>query len=936
MNKLILLFLLVFISQLAKSQIRWEQIKPISAQMEKTTVVGNDIVLIEDSEASGLRKSIKISNLFADLLDSINSKVSNEAYDAATWDGVTTIAPSKNAVRDAIQNMTLAVYCADSMVVNRGTLDAGAVTDLCALGGTDVNISELTGADPLRVSFKFSNVERMSNFVFYGDYVGSASHIVWVEIYNPTADSWVLLGTFGTTTTKQWFSFPIYTPNTYISSGVVRVRINHQSSGVSSHDLILDYVDVNFGGAGGGSTITAANVSVTPVGNIASTNVQSSLQELDSEKEPALTKGDLTEDIIGMQFDQTRQVIGGAAVLSLTSGYSIPTTASVTRASNHVTNDLDTLITNEIQTIDTFRIASNVLEVSLLNDAQPKKSISLNPYIDLQQTIPWSSSITHDYNNGQDAYVFLTGNVNSYTLTNVPEAGEGEIVIVQDGIGGWGISNILLSGVSTLYVDDLELTTTSNSGSATLVNHILNVPTYTLSGLGGIGYTNLSSTATGLSYNNTTGVFSLTSGYTIPTTLNTNYWSSLDPSTINEGILGVAAMSSTTVRLTSNTDGADGSIFAAGKGMKIEPTITATDGGRITYRMGTPSDISGLTTNLLSDTTHTHKLSIYGTPSTGYLAGYDATYGLAWKAPSLVAHTLDSHSNVTITSNSSGELLKWNGSAWINNTLAEAGIQPLATVLTNTTASFTTAQETKLSGIAAGAEVNVNADWNAVSGDAQILNKPTIPTVAGSNTQIQYNNSGVFGAETDFTYDTSKNLLSADTVKVVSRAYNATTWNGSTRVVTEDAVRDKIESIQSAYEYYYVNTSQTFTGGSDGYINIYTTPTPTGTTVYSTIYAIIDMHIDAGAGTYKHVSGNFSSEWSSFSYGIRRQNWTEQYSDYFPTSLDAPLIPFNVTITPELVNNGNSTATFRIKVNTPISGTNYHHYVLTVKYLHKL
>ena len=41
---------------------------------------------------------------------------------------------------------------------------------------------------------------------------------------------------------------------------------------------------------------------------------------------------------------------------------------------------------------------------------------------------------------------------------------------------------------------------------------------------------------------------------------------------------------------------------------------------------------------------------------------------------------------------------------------------------------FTTAERTKLSGIAAGAEVNVNADWNAVSGDAQILNKPTIPT----------------------------------------------------------------------------------------------------------------------------------------------------------------------------------------------------------------
>lgn len=37
-------------------------------------------------------------------------------------------------------------------------------------------------------------------------------------------------------------------------------------------------------------------------------------------------------------------------------------------------------------------------------------------------------------------------------------------------------------------------------------------------------------------------------------------------------------------------------------------------------------------------------------------------------------HTLDSLSNVTVTTNSSGEILKWNGSAWVNNTLAEAGI----------------------------------------------------------------------------------------------------------------------------------------------------------------------------------------------------------------------------------------------------------------------
>ena len=45
------------------------------------------------------------------------------------------------------------------------------------------------------------------------------------------------------------------------------------------------------------------------------------------------------------------------------------------------------------------------------------------------------------------------------------------------------------------------------------------------------------------------------------------------------------------------------------------------------------------------------------------------------------------------------------------------------------TEDYTTAEKTKLAGIQSGAEVNVNADWNATSGDAMILNKPAIPSI---------------------------------------------------------------------------------------------------------------------------------------------------------------------------------------------------------------
>jgi len=66
--------------------------------------------------------------------------------------------------------------------------------------------------------------------------------------------------------------------------------------------------------------------------------------------------------------------------------------------------------------------------------------------------------------------------------------------------------------------------------------------------------------------------------------------------------------------------------------------------------------------------------------------------------------------------------------------------------------SYPSADASKLAGIAAGAEVNVNADWNATSGDAQILNKPSIP----SNTNLGNTN---LTADNNRTYDQSGNDL---------------------------------------------------------------------------------------------------------------------------------------------------------------------------------
>lgn len=69
---------------------------------------------------------------------------------------------------------------------------------------------------------------------------------------------------------------------------------------------------------------------------------------------------------------------------------------------------------------------------------------------------------------------------------------------------------------------------------------------------------------------------------------------------------------------------------------------------------------------------------------------------------------------------------------------------------------FTATEKTKLSGIAAGAEVNVQADWNQTSltADDYIKNKPNIMTHSGGNNVSDI----IFGTESKISSDNSNNI----------------------------------------------------------------------------------------------------------------------------------------------------------------------------------
>jgi len=88
------------------------------------------------------------------------------------------------------------------------------------------------------------------------------------------------------------------------------------------------------------------------------------------------------------------------------------------------------------------------------------------------------------------------------------------------------------------------------------------------------------------------------------------------------------------------------------------------------------------------------------------------------------------------TTGYSAGFYRYSGSAWVfmGSAVTTVNTQTGDVVLDadniddgSTTHKFTNASDiTRLSAVEAGAQVNVNADWNSSSGDSQILNKPTL------------------------------------------------------------------------------------------------------------------------------------------------------------------------------------------------------------------
>lgn len=243
--------------------------------------------------------------------------------------------------------------------------------------------------------------------------------------------------------------------------------------------------------------------------------------------------------------------------------------------------------------------------------------------------------------------------------------------------------------------------------------------------------------------------------------------------------------------------------------------------------------VQGYNANTVVDVAYVHTDNNYTTAEKSKLAGIadgaEVNVNADWNAVSGDAQILNKPTLGTAAATASTDY-----ATAAQGALADSAVQPAAianmletadigvtvqgysSVLANTTASFTTADETKLDNIAAGAEVNVNADWTAVSGDAQILNKPSFATVATTGAYADLTGKPTLGtaAATNSTdYATAAqgaladsavqptaiaNMLETSDIGVTVQGYSSVLANTTASFTTADEA--KLDGIQAGAE----------------------------------------------------------------------------------------------------------------------------------------
>jgi hypothetical protein len=147
-------------------------------------------------------------------------------------------------------------YNANSIALTGGVYVSGNVTSIQSFGdyagGNVYVLTDGTGSAPAwQVDIDFISVTSFNRVVLNINYTQASGHTIYVQLYNNSTSTWDAIGTYTGLGAYYAFALEVIDSAPYINgSGVAQLKLYHSNSGNSSHTTSIDYAALELSSQG--------------------------------------------------------------------------------------------------------------------------------------------------------------------------------------------------------------------------------------------------------------------------------------------------------------------------------------------------------------------------------------------------------------------------------------------------------------------------------------------------------------------------------------------------------------------------------------------------------------------------------------------------------------------------------------------------------------